>query len=376
MKFKINQNLLMSTLNIVNRGLSTKTPMPILTGILMEVEPDKIIFTTTNKEVSIQVVVDQTENIKIEDTGSCVIPGKYFVEIIKKLEEQEITISLFDETTVKIITERSQFTLNALDKMNFPKINFNIASDPIKLESGLLKKIISQTSFAASVTESRLVLTGVKFDVKEDTLSVTATDSFRLAKRVTTLNEKYQSQEMLIPSKALDELFKIIEDRNSEISIYVASNKVLVKYQNISFMTRLIEGRYPDTNSLVSAPYDLEVKFNKNELLSAIERASLLSSASDSLNITRMTMKQDKTVKILSNSTEIGNVEEDLYPVFINQASQFQVAFSAKHFIDAIKVLDSNTITIHFNGEIKPFTIIGDNDPELVQVILPLRVYS
>lgn len=375
MKFKINQSLLMSTLNIVNRGLSTKTPMPILTGIFIEVENDKIVFTTTNKEISIQVVVEESEKVKIEDTGSCVIPGKYFVEIIKKLEDQEIVISLFDETTIKIMTERSQFTLNALDKMNFPKINFNITSEPIKLESGLLKKIISQTSFAASLSESRLVLTGVKFEVKNDTMSVTATDSFRLAKRVTKLNENYQFQEMLIPSKALDELFKIIEDKNSEITLHVSTNKVLVKYQNISFMTRLIEGRYPDTASLVSAPYDLEVKFNKNELLAAIERASLLSSASDSLNITRMTIKDDKIVKILSNSTEIGNVEEDLYPVFINQASQFQVAFSAKHFIEAIKVLDSNVITIHFNGEIKPFTIIGDNDPELVQVILPVRIY-
>lgn len=375
MKFKITQNLLMSTLNTVNRGLSTKTPMPILTGIFIEVEPEQIIFTTTNKEISIQVVVEQSDDVKIEDTGTCVIPGKYFVEIIKKLENQEITISLFDETTIKIITERSQFTLNALDKMNFPKINFNISTNPVKIESGLLKKIISQTSFAASLSESRLVLTGVKFAVKDNEMSATATDSFRLAKRITTLDENYQSQEMLIPSKALDELCKIIEDKNSEVTLHVTSNKVLVKYQNISFMTRLIEGRYPDTTSLVSAPYDLEVKFNKNELLSAIERASLLSSASDALNITRMVIKDDKKVKILSNSTEIGNVEEDVYPVFINQASQFQVAFSAKHFIEAIKVLDSNIITIHFNGEIKPFTILGENDSEFVQVILPVRIY-
>lgn len=375
MKFKIKQDILMSTLNIVNRGLSNKTPMPILTGIYIKVEENQILFTTTNREISIQVIVEESENLKIEGTGDCVIPGKYFVEIIKKLENQDIEISVFDETTIKIITERSQFTLNALDKFTFPKISFDASVSPIKLDGSLLKKIVAQTSFAASVTESRLVLTGVNFEVKENKLITTATDSFRLAQKVTNLETSYDPVKIIIPSKSIDELCKIIDDKNTEILMYVVSNKVLIKYQNISFATRLIEGKYPETSTLFASTYNLEIKFNKNELLAAIERASLLSST-DALNIVKMLVKSDKKVKILSSSTEIGNVEEDIYPISINEASQFQVAFSAKHFIEAIKSFDSSEITLHFNGEIKPFTVTGEKDPDLTQLILPVRLFN
>ncbi len=375
MKFKIKQELLMSTLNIVNRGLSNKTPMPILTGIYVKVESNQILFVTTNREISIQVIIGENENLKIEGTGDCVIPGKYFVEIIKKLENQQIEVSVFDESTIKIITERSQFTLNALDKMTFPKFNFEPNSAPIVLSSLQLKKMISQTSFAASVSESRIVLTGVDFEVKEDKLLITATDSFRLAQKIASLPSAYQATKINIPSKSIDELCKIIDDKNSDIFMYVINNKLLIKYQNISFITRLIEGKYPDTSTLFSNNYSLEITFNKNELLSAIERASLLSLA-DALNIVKMVVKSDKKVQILSSSTEIGNVEEDVYPIFINEASQFQVAFSAKHFIEAIKSFDSSEITIHFNGEIKPFTITGEKDLDLTQLILPVRLFN
>lgn len=375
MKFKIKQDILMSTLNIVNRGLSTKTPMPILTGIYIKVETDKIFFITTNREISVQVIVEESESLKIEDTGDCVIPGKYFVEIIKKLENQEISISVFDETTIKIITERSQFTLNALDKLTFPKISFDASVEPIKLDGAVLKKIVAQTSFAASTTESRLVLTGVNFEVKGNKLITTATDSFRLAQKITTLESEYEPTKIIIPSKSIDELCKIIDEKDSEILMYVISNKVLIRYQNISFATRLIEGKYPETSTLFATSYNLEIKFNKNELLSAIERASLLSST-DALNIVKMLVKTDKKVKILSNSTEIGNVEEDLYPLSITETSQFQVAFSAKHFIEAVKSFDSSEILLHFNGEIKPFTVTGEKDPDLTQLILPVRLFN
>lgn len=375
MKFKIQQDLLLSTLNIVNRGLSTKTPMPILTGIYVKVETDKVLFITTNREISIQVVVEPSDKLEIYETGDTVIPGKFFVEIIKKIENEEIEISVFDETTIKIITERSQFTLNALDKSSFPKFNFEPTLDPIILDSSTLKKVITQTSFAASVTESRIVLTGVRLSVKGNRMVATATDSFRLAQKAIDLQNDYPETQMNIPSKSIDELCKIIDDKKDEILLFVLNNKVLIKYQNISFITRLIEGKYPETDSLFTSKYNLEMKFNKNQLLAAIDRASLLS-ANEALNIVKMVVKSDKKIQILSSSTEIGNVEEDVYPLFISEPSQFQVAFSAKHFIEALKSFDSSEIILHFNGEIKPFTITSEQDSDLTQLILPVRLFN
>lgn len=140
-------------------------------------------------------------------------------------------------------------------------------------------------------------------------------------------------------------------------------------------MTRLIEGTYPDVTSLFPKNHLLEVKFNKNELISAIDRAALFTSL-DNLSIVKMMLKPNKKIQILSNSTEIGNVEEDIYPLFISETLQFQIAFSAKYLLEAIKSFDSNEITIYFTGEIKPFIIKSENEPNLTQLILPVRIFN
>ena len=375
MKFTISRNTLLTTLNSVSKGLSSKTPMPSLTGIYVEAETEKLIFTTTNRELSIQVVVPVSENLEIEETGSCLIPGKYFVEIIKKIEDETITIAIFDETAIKIITERSQFTLNALEKEVFPKLTFEGEGEPILFTAQNLKTIIKQTSFSASTSEQRLVLTGVNFEINKDELFITATDSFRLSRKNTKLDGTYDKKKINIPSKSIDDFNKILEEHHEVVELYLINNKALFKYQNVSFVTRLIEGTYPDVSSLFPKNSLVDLKFNKNELIAAIDRAALLNS-NDNLNLVKIQISPNKKVKILSTSTEIGNVEEDVYPLMISQTLQLQVAFSAKYLLEALKAFDSSEITIHFTGEIKPFIIKSEEDSELIQLILPARIFN
>lgn len=375
MKFTIQRDILLNTLNTVNKGLSNKTPMPILTGIYLKADENNLTFITTNRELSIQVVVPISEQVIIEETGDCVIPGKYFVEIIRKLEGEIVDFAVFDETTIKIITERSQFTLNALEKLHFPHYNFEGSGEPIEFGCQEIKKIIRQTSFSASTSESRIVLTGVNFEINGQELTITSTDSFRLSRKITKLNNSYNKKQINVPSKAIEELNKILDETDETVKLYIISNKALFKFQNVSFMTRLIEGTYPDVTSLFPKNHLLEVKFNKNELISAIDRAALFTSL-DNLSIVKMMLKPNKKIQILSNSTEIGNVEEDIYPLFISETLQFQIAFSAKYLLEAIKSFDSNEITIYFTGEIKPFIIKSENEPNLTQLILPVRIFN
>lgn len=375
MKFTIQREILLETLNNVSKGLSTKTPMPILTGIYLNADYDKLTFITTNKEISIQIIVESSNGITIDEPGNCVVPGKYFVEIIRKIEGNTVDFSVFDETTIKIITERSQFTLNALDKNLFPSYNFEGSGDPIVFKSKELKKIINQTSFAASTSESRIVLNGVYFEITGDQLAITATDSFRLARKETTLNSNYDKRKINIPSKSIEELNKLLSDNEEEVKLYAGTNKALFLYQNISFMTRLIEGVYPDSSSLIPKNHILEIKFNKNELISAVERASLFNTI-DNLSLVKMVLKPNKKVNIYSSSTEIGNAEEDIYPLYISEVRQFQTAFSAKHLLEALKCFDSNEITFYFPGEIKPFIFRGEKDAGSTQLILPVRAFN
>lgn len=374
MKFIMNREVLLETLNHVAKGLSYKTPMPVLTGIKIEASQDEIIFTTTNREVSVQVVLPVSPLILIDTPGECVVPGKYFIEIIKKVEGKLIEFTLFEENTIKIIADRSNFTLISFDKSNFPAINFDNIGNPVVIKSHLLRQVIKQTAFAAGTSEARIVLTGVCFQLEEDNLRVIATDSFRLSRKTSKLAGKYSPIQINVPSKALDELSKILDEFQDDVLIYIINNKILFKIKNVSFMSRLIEGTFPDTTSLFPNNHIIEMEINKNDLISTVDRTSVFTS-SDSTTIIKMVLNRDKSIQISSNSSEIGKVVDEIYPVKISGVDQFQTAFSSKYFLEALKAFESQIVTIKFTGEIKPFIITGKDDPDLVQLILPVRIF-
>ena len=374
MKFTIAREILLEALNNVSKGLSSKTPMPVLTGIKIETNFDEIIFTTTNREISVQVKLPKNENIDIESEGWCVEPGKYFIDIAKKIEGKNIEFTLFEENTIKILSERSNFTLIALEKNNFPQINFAPLGTPIVLKASVLKQIIRQTAFAAGSSESRITLTGVCLELAENRLKAIATDSYRLAKKETELDYNLENTRVNVPSKALEELNKILTDDTEDVKMYIMVNKILFIYKNISFVTRLIEGSYPNTNALFPNESLMAITFDKNSLIAAVDRAALFTNL-DNSSIVKFMVTADKVIQIASNSNEIGKVVDEILPLKNVELMQFQIAFSAKYFLEALKAFDSNAITIKFTGETKSFTLEGDQDRAFIQLILPVRVY-
>lgn len=374
MKFTINRDILLEALNNVSRGLSSKTPMPVLTGIKIEVESNKITLITTNREISVKVVLETIDNIEIAENGVCVVPGKYFIDIIKKLEGDTVEFTLFDSNTIKIISERTTFTLISLDSANYPNINFDVNGTPMVIGSKKLKNFIRQTSFAAGVNESRMVLTGVCLDINKNNLQMIATDSYRLAKKADLLENEYLKTKIIIPSKSIEELSKILEDESEDVKMYFANNRALFEYKNISFITRLIEGSFPDTSSIIPTEHMVELTFNKNVLLSTVDRASLFTTQ-NSGSIIKMIINTDGSVQIASVSTDIGKVVDEIIPLKMDKICNFQIAFSAKYFNEAIKAFDGSEITIKFTGELKPFLLTASDDENFLQVILPVRYF-
>lgn len=374
MKFTINRDILLEALNNVSRGLSSKTPMPVLTGIKIEVDSNKITLITTNREISVKVVLETVDNIEIAENGVCVVPGKYFIDIIKKLEGNTVEFTLFDSNTIKIISERTTFTLISLDSANYPNINFDVNGTPMVIGSQKLKNFIRQTSFAAGVNESRMVLTGVCLDINKRNLQMIATDSYRLAKKIDFLENEYSKTKIIIPSKSIEELSKILEDESEDVKMYFANNRALFEYKNIAFITRLIEGSFPDTSSIIPTEHIVELTFNKSVLLSTVDRASLFTTQ-NSGSIIKMIINADGSVQIASVSTDIGKVVDEIIPLKIDKICNFQIAFSAKYFYEAIKAFDGSEITIKFTGELKPFLLTASDDENFIQVILPVRYF-
>jgi DNA polymerase-3 subunit beta len=372
MNFTINKEVLLNNLLVAQKALSTKTPAPYLQGIKLEVYQNELIMITSNSDISIKLSL-KDESLHVEAVGEVLIPGKYFVELIRKLDGTIISLSVIDDNVIKIVAGKSDITLNMLNVEDYPHIDFIINDNPIKIESKVMKTIIKQTTFATSAIENRPILTGVNIRVDGERLVAIATDSFRLSQKVIDVPTNIDNLNVVIPGKSLDELIKILELNLDEILIHLNHKSILFEYGNILFQSRLLDGNFPETSRLIPVEFPIVIKFNKNDLFVAIDRAALLSSRETSASIVKLYLRNDNGVEITSNSPEIGKVVEEVQPVEKPIGVPIRIAFSSKYFLDALKTFNSDQVFVKFTGEIRPFVIEGELDPGLIQLILPVR---
>ena len=372
MRFKINKDKLLYHLLIAQKALSNKTPNPALQGIKIEVEESRIVLTTSNSDISIKVLLED-RSLDIESTGSALIPGKYFIEIIRKLDGQTVSFSQVEDNLLRIEADHSDITLNMLDINDYPELVFKETDQSIKVNVRTLKTIIRQTAFATSTIENRPILTGVNFTINGSSLSGVATDSYRLSQKEIAMENEYDAMNVIIPGRSLEELMKILENNQSDVEVHFDQNRVLFKYENVLFHSRLLEGNYPETSKLIPAEFPVQITFNKEQLITAIERASLLSSRDGQNAIVKLNVRNDDVVEISSNSPEIGRVLEEVHPVDEIQGSPLKIAFSSKYVLEALKVFNSSEVTVKFTGEIRPFIITGEYDDNMLQLILPVK---
>ncbi|MDD3842167.1 MAG: DNA polymerase III subunit beta [Candidatus Izemoplasmatales bacterium] len=372
MKFTINKEVILNQLLIVQKALSTKTPAPYLQGIKLEVYQNELIMITSNSEISIKLSL-KDDSLVVEETGEVLIPGKYFVEIIRKLDGVKLDMSVIDNNMLRIVAGNSDVTLNMLNVEDYPQIDFILNDNPIKMDSKVLKTVIRQSTFAASTIENRPILTGVNIRVDGQKLVAIATDSFRLSQKFIDIPTNFENMNVVIPARSLDELIKILETPLDEVLIHLDNKSILFEYGNVLFQSRLLDGNFPETSRLVPLEFPIIIKFNKNDLAVAIERASLLSSREGSSSIVKLYLRTDNVIEITSNSPEIGKVTEEVYPLEKAIGVSIKIAFSSKYFLDALKTFVSEQVLVKFTGEIRPFIIEGEMDPGLIQLILPVR---
>lgn len=375
MIFSIERDTLLNQLNIIQKGLPVKTPMPILYAIKFEVFEDHMILTTSNTDVAIQVFVDD-ETLSIDSSGKGAIPGRYLIDIVKKVISKRIEFALIEQNIVVIRADRSEFKLRLLDVEDYPDIDFMDLKDPLTFDPTQLKAIIRETNFATANSEKRPILTGVDFKFLEKKLFCVATDSYRLAQKESAFDLEREPFDLVIPNKSLDELYKILEAIKEPVELYVNPNKVLFKMGSILFQTRLLEGKYPDTMRIIPKEFMVEIPFHKEQLLSAIDRVSLLSpkERETNVNIVRLTLREDHVVEISSTNNEIGDALEEVIPSGDVKGPQIKLAFSSKYLKEALKAFHSDEVTLQFAGEIKPFIVTGKDDPSLLHLILPVRL--
>ncbi|MFF3103295.1 DNA polymerase III subunit beta [Viridibacillus arvi] len=378
MKFDIMRDRLLDGLNDVMKAVSSKTTIPILTGIKIDVSEEGMRLTGSDADITIQTYIPVEENgeqlINVEKPGSIVLQAKMFNEIVRKLPTNDVEFEVSEKFQTRIRSGKSDFHLIGLDSTEYPLLPELSEDNQFTVPADLLKSIIRETVFAVSTSESRPVLTGVHWQIKDGELVCVATDSHRLARRKVTLEHLPSEQSsVVVPGKSLTELSKILNDSTTPVDIVMTNQQVLFKTNDVLFFSRLLEGNYPDTSRLIPEEYKTDVTVNGRSLLQAIDRASLLA-REDRNNVVRFTTMQDDTIEISSNSPEVGKVEEQIQ-VSSLVGEELKISFSAKYMMDALKAIDGQDVVIQFTGAMRPFIIRSVHDDAILQLILPVRTY-
>lgn len=381
MKFSILRNRLIESVQDVSKAITSRTTIPILTGIKITASEEGITFTGSDSDISIESFVPKEEDgdeiAVIQQTGGIVLQAKIFGELVKKLPMDIVEIEVANQFQTIIRSGKSNFNLNGLDAEEYPHLPQITEDKVIRIPADILKNLIRQTVFAVSTAETRPILTGVNWSIKGSQLNCIATDSHRLAQRTAEIETAADAEyNIVIPGKSLNELNKILPDSNETVEIVITDNQVLFKAKHLLFFSRLLEGNYPDTSRLIPTDGKTEIVVNTKEFLQAIDRASLLAKEGQNANVVKLSSVTDMpgTIEITSNSPEIGKVTDRVNCKSI-EGEEVKISFSSKYMMDALRALEGTEITIRFTGAMRPFIIRPVNDDTTLQLILPVRTY-
>ncbi|WP_182201669.1 DNA polymerase III subunit beta [Paraliobacillus salinarum] len=380
MRFIIQRDQLIDSIQHVMKAISSRVTIPILTGIKIEASAEGIKLTGSDSDISIESFIPKEEDgiINAEEIteGSIVVQAKYFPDIIRKLPLKAVEIVADENYQVTIKSGGAEFHLNGQDATEYPQLPVLHTDNSFTLKNEVLKDLIKQTVFAVSTVETRPILTGVNMKLEEGFLNFVATDSHRLASRklpVDLETEQIDFKNVVIPGKSLSELNKIIEDNEDTITISVTENQILFQTKHLYFLSRLLDGNYPETSRLIPDQSKTVIYAKTKELLQAIDRASLLAKENRN-NVVKLQTKENDQLEITSNTPEVGEVVEDLSTDSID-GEELKISFSAKYVIDALKIIEEEKVKIEFTGAMRPFIIRPMDNEHILQLILPVRTY-
>lgn len=363
MKFIINQRDLTKHINIAQRGISSRTTLQILDGILIETMNDKIKLTATDLEISIETFI----NCEVLQQGSIVVNSRIFGDIIKKLPDALINIEVINNN-INIKCENSEFNIIGNPGVDYPDLPIIVEHDNFILPKDLFKNAIRQTVFATTQDETRPSLTGVLLEIQENQISFVSLDGYRLALRKIPTNSDINLK-IIIPGRSLNELNKILEDREEDITISAAPGQVIFNIGDTIVYSRLLEGQFFNYKDIMRKDHKTKVIVNKREFQNGLERASLLAKE-EKANLVRLNVI-DNNIIIRSNS-EIGDVYEKLES---NQEGEnLNIAFNSRYILEGIKIMEANEIELNFMGSLNPCIINGIDDESYTYLVLPVRL--
>lgn len=369
MKLVCEKEKILRGINSVINGVSSKTTMPILEGILLKTNDNELILTTYDLEIGIEYTLEA----KIIEQGNTVVNATMFSEIIRKLPSKEIKISVNENRLLEIECEGSLYKLATMNPDEFPELPKINVDNSIEIEQTILKNMIRKTIFAVSTEENRPIFTGCLFEVTDNKLNVVAVDGYRLAIKSNVINEKANSFSSVIPGKTLNEVNKIISDSFDTIKIGISRNQALFEMENCKLVTRLLDGEFLKYSNAIPATWETRIKVNKGNIQDCFERISLISASSiekEKKYPVKVNIELGKVTISCANQT--GDAKEELYVE--TEGKELEIGFNPRFFLDALKAIDDEEVYLEFGTNRSPCIIKPVADGNYIYMILPIKM--
>lgn len=350
----------------VSKALSNKPTNPILEGIKISAEDNELTLSATDTDLSIEKKIKA--DIKVE--GETVVPGKFITEFVKKLSNSEIELEVNDKNQLLIRYDGNESIIQCYNVIEYPGFKKLKTDERFGISQKDLKALISKTIFSVALDDSRPILKGVLFDIDQKEISAVALDGYRLArvKKKSTANVKKQ---IVVPTRSLNEISKLLDDSDDIINVYIDSNAIMIDTVDTKIISRLLEGDFVNYKQIIPMNYETFVIVNKLQLEDALERVSLLSKVGQN-NFVKFDIKEG-AVQLTSNS-EIGNIKEKISAVL--NGKDVTIAFNPRFILESLKASNDEFVKLCLNTSSNPCVIVPTEGDEFLYLILPVRMFG
>ncbi|NBH82705.1 DNA polymerase III subunit beta [bacterium C-53] len=364
MKIKCTKSNLLNGVQTVSKAVPSKTTMSILECILVNASENEIRLTANDMELGIETSI----NGEIIEKGIIALDAKIFLEIVRKLPDNDVLIETDSNYKTTIICEKAKFNIIGKSGEDFSGLPSIEKTDYITISQFTLKEVIRQTIFSIADNENNKLMTGELFDINDNMLKVVALDGHRISIRNIELRQNYNSRKVVVPGKTLNEISKILSGEvEKEVNIFFTDKNIVFEFGKTTVVSRLIEGEYFKIDQMLSSDYETKIIINKKEFLNCIDRATLLIKEGDKKPV--IIRIDDSAMELKINST-VGSMNEEID--IRKEGKDIMIGFNPKFLIDALRVIDDEEIVIYLVNPKAP-CFIRDDKNKYTYLILPVN---
>lgn len=364
MKIVCSKSSLLTGVQTVSKAVPNKTTMSILECILVDTTDGEIKLTANDMELGIETVIQG----EIVEKGTIALDAKIFLDIVRKLPDNDITIVTDDSFKTSITCEKAKFNIIGKSGEDFSYLPEIEKNDCIVVSQFTLKEVVRQTIFSIADNENNKLMTGELFEIENDILKVVSLDGHRISIRKIGLKNSYDKRKVVVPGKTLSEISKILSgDMDKDVHIFFTDKHVLFEFDDTVVVSRLIEGEYFKIEQMLSSDYETKIIMNKKELLNCIDRATLLVKEGDKKPV--IIDVRDTSMQLKMNST-VGSMDEEID--IEKEGKDIKIGFNPKFLIDALRVIEDEEIVIYMVNPKAP-CFIKDEKETYIYMILPVN---